>query len=127
MRRMRAFRILAVAAAVSLAIPAIALPVAATEKAKPYVVVMAADPIAAYAGGTRGIAATKPTAGKKVDRRSAAARQYQSLLQSQHDSSLQQGGLPVDVAETVAWFSQDANAGVTGNVVRVCGQSLLGA
>jgi 3-oxoacyl-[acyl-carrier protein] reductase len=42
-------------------------------------------------------------------------------------SSLQQGGLPVDVAETVAWLSQDANAGVTGNVVRVCGQSLLGA
>jgi len=42
-------------------------------------------------------------------------------------SSLQQGGLPLDVAETVAWFSQDANAGVTGNVVRVCGQSLLGA
>ncbi|GAA2161921.1 3-oxoacyl-ACP reductase [Pedococcus bigeumensis] len=42
-------------------------------------------------------------------------------------SSLNQGGLPVDVAETIAWFSQDANAGVTGNVVRVCGQSLLGA
>ncbi|HWI34383.1 MAG TPA: 3-oxoacyl-ACP reductase [Lapillicoccus sp.] len=42
-------------------------------------------------------------------------------------SSLQQGGLPVDVAETVAWLSQDANVGVTGNVVRVCGQSLLGA
>src|SRR4051812_44108651 len=35
-------------------------------------------------------------------------------------SSLQQGGLPLDVAETVAWLSQDANAGVTGNVVRVC-------
>jgi 3-oxoacyl-[acyl-carrier protein] reductase len=42
-------------------------------------------------------------------------------------NSLSQGGLPVDVAETVAWLSQDANAGVTGNVVRVCGQSLLGA
>jgi 3-oxoacyl-[acyl-carrier protein] reductase len=42
-------------------------------------------------------------------------------------NSLNQGGLPVDVAETIAWFSQDANAGVTGNVVRVCGQSLLGA
>ncbi len=42
-------------------------------------------------------------------------------------SSLQQGGLPVDVAETVAWLSQDANAGVTSQVVRVCGQSLLGA
>ena len=36
-------------------------------------------------------------------------------------------GVPVDVAETVAWLSQDANAGVTGNVIRVCGQSLLGA
>lgn len=42
-------------------------------------------------------------------------------------NSLQQGGLPIDVAETVAWFSQDANAGVTGQVVRVCGQSLIGA
>ncbi|HEY7717919.1 MAG TPA: 3-oxoacyl-ACP reductase [Pedococcus sp.] len=42
-------------------------------------------------------------------------------------SSLRQGGLPVDVAETVAWLSQDANAAVSGNVVRVCGQNLLGA
>jgi 3-oxoacyl-[acyl-carrier protein] reductase len=42
-------------------------------------------------------------------------------------NSLSQGGLPVDVAETIAWLSQDANAGVNGNVVRVCGQSLLGA
>ena len=42
-------------------------------------------------------------------------------------TSLSQGGLPVDVAETIAWLSQDANAGVNGNVVRVCGQSLLGA
>ncbi len=38
-----------------------------------------------------------------------------------------QGGLPVDVAETVAWFAHPASGGVTGNVVRVCGQSLLGA
>ncbi|MEO3935132.1 3-oxoacyl-ACP reductase [Dermatophilaceae bacterium Soc4.6] len=42
-------------------------------------------------------------------------------------NSLAQGGLPVDVAETIAWFSQDANAGVTGQVLRVCGQSMLGA
>jgi 3-oxoacyl-[acyl-carrier protein] reductase len=42
-------------------------------------------------------------------------------------NSLSQGGLPVDVAETVAWLSQDANAGVTGNTIRVCGQSLMGA
>ncbi len=40
---------------------------------------------------------------------------------------LRQGGLPVDVAETVAFFAGPAAAGVNGNVVRVCGQSLLGA
>jgi 3-oxoacyl-[acyl-carrier protein] reductase len=42
-------------------------------------------------------------------------------------NSLSQGGLPVDVAETIAWFASPASGGVNGNVVRVCGQSLLGA
>jgi 3-oxoacyl-[acyl-carrier protein] reductase len=42
-------------------------------------------------------------------------------------NSLSQGGLPVDVAETIAWLAWPASAGVTGNVVRVCGQSLIGA
>jgi 3-oxoacyl-[acyl-carrier protein] reductase len=42
-------------------------------------------------------------------------------------SSLRQGGLPVDVAETVAWLASPGSAAVTGNIVRVCGQSLLGA
>lgn len=42
-------------------------------------------------------------------------------------NSLQQGGLPVDVAETIAWLSQPGSGGVNGQVVRVCGQSLLGA
>ncbi|MCY6988023.1 3-oxoacyl-ACP reductase [Acinetobacter baumannii] len=41
-------------------------------------------------------------------------------------NSMQQGGLPVDVAETIAWFASTASTGVNGNVVRVCGQSLLG-
>ncbi|MGN6523176.1 MAG: 3-oxoacyl-ACP reductase, partial [Actinomycetes bacterium] len=42
-------------------------------------------------------------------------------------NSLQQGGLPVDVAETIAWLAQPGTSGVNGQVVRVCGQSLLGA
>jgi 3-oxoacyl-[acyl-carrier protein] reductase len=42
-------------------------------------------------------------------------------------SSLSQGGLPVDVAEAIAWFASPASTGVNGNVVRVCGQNLLGA
>lgn len=42
-------------------------------------------------------------------------------------NSMGQGGLPVDVAETIAWFASPASSGLSGNVVRVCGQSLLGA
>jgi 3-oxoacyl-[acyl-carrier protein] reductase len=42
-------------------------------------------------------------------------------------NSLAQGGLPVDVAETIAWFANPGSAGVNGQVVRVCGQSLIGA
>jgi 3-oxoacyl-[acyl-carrier protein] reductase len=42
-------------------------------------------------------------------------------------NSLQQGGTPKDVAETIAWLAQPGSAAVTGQVVRVCGQSLLGA
>lgn len=42
-------------------------------------------------------------------------------------NSLGQGGLPVDVAEATAWLASPASGGVRGQVVRVCGQSLLGA
>lgn len=42
-------------------------------------------------------------------------------------NSMLQGGLPVDVAETISWYASPASTGVTGNVVRVCGQSLIGA
>lgn len=42
-------------------------------------------------------------------------------------NSMNQGGLPVDVAETISWFASSASTGLNGNVVRVCGQSLLGA
>jgi 3-oxoacyl-[acyl-carrier protein] reductase len=42
-------------------------------------------------------------------------------------NSLSQGGLPVDVAETIAWFASPGSTAVNGNVVRVCGQMMLGA
>ncbi|RLP92679.1 3-oxoacyl-ACP reductase [Micromonospora sp. CV4] len=42
-------------------------------------------------------------------------------------NSVAQGGLPVDVAETIGWLAWPASGAVSGNVVRVCGQSLLGA
>ncbi|SFD38760.1 3-oxoacyl-[acyl-carrier protein] reductase [Pseudomonas citronellolis] len=42
-------------------------------------------------------------------------------------NSMGQGGLPQDVAEAVAWFAQPGSGAVSGQVLRVCGQSLLGA
>ena len=42
-------------------------------------------------------------------------------------NSMSQGGQPVDVAQTVAWLAHPGCAGITGQVVRVCGQSLIGA
>ncbi|QUR65997.1 3-oxoacyl-ACP reductase [Mycobacterium spongiae] len=42
-------------------------------------------------------------------------------------NSLLQGGQPVDVAETIAYFASPASNAVTGNVIRVCGQAMIGA
>jgi len=42
-------------------------------------------------------------------------------------NSLQQGGRPGDVAEAIAFLASDAAGGITGQVLRVCGQNLVGA
>ena len=42
-------------------------------------------------------------------------------------NALSQGGQPVDVAEAVAWYLSPGSTAVNGNVVRVCGQMMLGA
>ncbi len=42
-------------------------------------------------------------------------------------NSLSQGGQPQDVAELITFLSSPGAEGVSGNVIRVCGQSLIGA
>jgi 3-oxoacyl-[acyl-carrier protein] reductase len=64
-----------------------------------------------------GFIETKMTAAMPIATREAGRRL----------NSLAQGGLPIDVAETIAWFASPGSASVTGNIVRVCGQSLIGA
>ncbi|MEV6643372.1 3-oxoacyl-ACP reductase [Amycolatopsis sp. NPDC051371] len=80
-----------------------------------------APQLAAYGGTINAVAPgfieTKMTAAVPLFIREAGRRL----------SSLGQGGLPVDVAETIAWYANPASAAVNGNVVRVCGQALLGA
>jgi 3-oxoacyl-[acyl-carrier protein] reductase len=45
----------------------------------------------------------------------------------QRMNAMAQGGLPVDVAEAIAWYASPGSSAVNGNVVRVCGQMMLGA
>jgi len=94
----------------------------ATSKAGVIGMVDAYAPVLAERGATinavaPGFIETKMTAAVPLVIREAGRRM----------SSLSQGGLPVDVAETIAWYANPASAAVNGNVVRVCGQSLLGA
>jgi 3-oxoacyl-[acyl-carrier protein] reductase len=94
----------------------------ATSKAGVIGVVETLAPALAGRGGTinavaPGFIESRMTAAMPPARREAGRRL----------NSLAQGGLPVDVAETVAWLASPGSAGVNGNVVRVCGQSLVGA
>lgn len=94
----------------------------ATSKAGVIGVVEALAPALAERGATinavaPGFIETQMTARMPIAIREAGRRM----------NSMSQGGLPVDVAETIAWFASPASAGVNANVVRVCGQSLLGA
>jgi len=77
---------------------------------------------AAHGGGINAVAPgfieTEMTARIPV-----ATRQAGRLLMP----SLQQGGLPLDVAEAVAFLASDAAGGINGRTLRVCGQSLIGA
>jgi 3-oxoacyl-[acyl-carrier protein] reductase len=94
----------------------------ATSKAGVIGIVQAWAPELAKRGATLnavapGFIETRMTAAMPIAEREAGRRM----------NSLAQGGLPIDVAETIAWYASPGSMGVTGNVVRVCGQSLIGA
>ncbi|PXA84030.1 3-oxoacyl-ACP reductase [Caulobacter sp. D4A] len=62
-----------------------------------------------------------------IETRMTAAIPFAIREAGRRMNSMGQGGSPVDVAETIAWLAHPASGGVNGQVVRVCGQSLLGA
>jgi 3-oxoacyl-[acyl-carrier protein] reductase len=62
-----------------------------------------------------------------IETRMTAAMPFFVREAGRRMNSLGQGGAPVDVAETVGWLAQPGSGAVNGQVVRVCGQSLLGA
>ncbi len=93
-----------------------------TSKAGVIGMVEAMGPVLADRGATinavaPGFIETQMTAAMPIGPREAGLRM----------NSLSQGGLPVDVAEAIAWLAAPDSTGLNGNVIRVCGQSLIGA
>ena len=62
-----------------------------------------------------------------IETRMTAAMPIATREAGRRMNSLAQGGLPVDVAEAIAWYASPASGGLNGTAVRVCGQSLVGA
>jgi len=62
-----------------------------------------------------------------IETRMTAAIPFAIREAGRRMNSMGQGGQPIDVAETALWLAEADNGGVNGAVVRVCGQSLLGA
>jgi subtilisin family serine protease len=83
-------------AALSLTVSAFA-PAPASTAAKSasnvYIVMMAADPVASYQGDIAGYQATKPPAGGKIERFSAAVQSYAQFLIGKHDEVLGAAGI----------------------------------
>ncbi|MGO1317341.1 MAG: 3-oxoacyl-ACP reductase [Cellulomonadaceae bacterium] len=94
----------------------------AASKAGVIAMVRATAPLLAAAGGTANAVAPGFIETEMTDRIPFVTREVARRL-----NSLQQAGAPIDVAEAVAFLASDAAAGVSGQVLRVCGQNMVGA
>lgn len=83
--------------------------------------VRATAPLLTAFGGTANAVAPGFIETEMTARIPAITRQVARRL-----NSLQQGGLPMDVAETVAFLASPQAGGVVGQTLRVCGQNLVG-
>ena len=79
-------------------------------------------PQAARQGGTANAVAPGFIETEMTEQIPAARRQVARRL-----NSLQQGGLPVDVAEAISFLASPQSAGINGQTLRVCGQHMVGA
>jgi subtilisin family serine protease len=69
-----------------------------------YIVVLRHDPLASYSGDVRGYAATRPTAGRKLNLTSSAAKRYRSFITKEQDSLISRAG-----AKPLARYSVSLN------------------
>lgn len=87
-----------------------------------YVDYMAADPALLAKGIT-----VNAVAPGFIETAMTAAIPLMTRMFGRRLNSLSQGGLPLDVAETIALFGNPASRALNGNTIRVCGQAWFGA
>jgi 3-oxoacyl-[acyl-carrier protein] reductase len=80
---------------------------------------------AAFAG--HGGATINAVAPGFIDTEMTARMPFATREVARRLSTLQQAGLPIDVAEAVGWLSSPGAGGINGQVLRVCGQNIVGA
>lgn len=78
----------------------------------------------AFKGSNRTINAVAPGF---IETQMTAAIPFAVREAGRRMNAMSQGGEPVDVAQTIAWLLSPNAAAANGNVVRVCGLSVLGA
>ncbi|MCL1870242.1 MAG: S8 family serine peptidase [Promicromonosporaceae bacterium] len=127
--------LIATAATAALVTTCAAAPVAGAATASDgssdlYIVQTTGDPVASYAGGVDGLAATKPAKGKKLDSAAPAAKAYKSHLTASHKAVLASAGVAAsasvrDYATSFNGFAarltaaQAADLSKTSGVLRV--------
>ncbi len=84
--------------------------------------VRATAPLLAASGGTVNAVAPGFIETEMTERIPFALREI-----ARRANSLQQGGKPSDVAETISFLASDSAGGINGEVLRVCGQNMVGA
>ncbi|HEX5511902.1 MAG TPA: S8 family serine peptidase, partial [Actinomycetales bacterium] len=78
-----------------------------------YVVVMKDEPVIGYEGDIRGLAATKPAEGEKLDADSPAAKRYRAHLKGKQDQALKRAGSPKALyrySNSISGFAADLTA-----------------
>lgn len=74
--------------------PATAAP--STAEKKPYVVLMAAEPALGYDGGVKGIPATQPGKGKKINPKASNVKRYRDYLEQTQEAALSSAGITAE-------------------------------
>ena len=78
-----------------------------------YIVVLKADPLASYDGGTAGLKATKPQKGKQLDAQSANSQKYVAHLKNEQRKLAKAAGVTPDASYAVTLNGFSAHAGQT--------------